>query len=112
MKRTAVCAAASLVGLAASALNLSDKVDIRFAENYAFSTNRAALIATLPPESKAWFTYSILDAQTAKNRCLCRNRHTEAGQAAQHQHEGQKPCKEAFPCTVLSHFRILRKSIS
>ena len=50
--------------LALCALNLSDKADIRFAETYAFSTNRAALIATLSPESKAWFTYSILNAET------------------------------------------------
>ncbi len=64
MKRLIVYAAVTLVGFAAGALNLSDKSDIRFAEAYAFSTNRAELIATLPPESKAWFTYSILDAQT------------------------------------------------
>ena len=46
------------------ALDLSDKADIRFAESYAYSTNRTALIATLRPESKAWFTYSILSAET------------------------------------------------
>ena len=50
--------------LALCALDLSDKADIRFAETYAFSTNRAAQITTLPPESKAWFTYSILNAET------------------------------------------------
>ena len=50
--------------LALCALDLSDKADIRFAESYAFSTNRGALIATLSPESKAWFTYSILNAET------------------------------------------------
>ncbi len=64
MKRLIVYAAVTLVGFAAGALNLSDKSDIRFAEAYAFSTNRAVLIATLPPESKAWFTYSILNAET------------------------------------------------
>ncbi|MBO7687446.1 MAG: hypothetical protein J6V72_13730 [Kiritimatiellae bacterium] len=49
--------------LALCALDLSDKTDIRFAESYAFSTNRAELVATLPPESKGWFTYSILNAE-------------------------------------------------
>lgn len=63
MKNSLLVSLAALP-LALCALNLSDKSDIRFAEAYAFSTNRAALIATLPPESKAWFTYSILDAQT------------------------------------------------
>ena len=60
----AVAAALASLPLALCALELSDKSDIRFAEAYAFSTNRAAMIATLPPESKAWFSYSILDAQT------------------------------------------------
>ena len=50
--------------LALCALDLSDKADIRFAESYAFSTNRAEQIATLRPESKAWFAYSILNAET------------------------------------------------
>ena len=69
MKRETIRAVVAALALAAlplalCALNLSDKSDIRFAEAYAFSTNRAAMIATLPPESKAWFSYSILDAQT------------------------------------------------
>ena len=64
MKKETILAVAAALPLALCALDLSDKADIRFAESYAFSTNRAALIATLPPESKAWFTYSILDAQT------------------------------------------------
>ncbi len=56
--------AAALSTFAAGALELADKSDLAFAEAYAFSTNRAALVATLQPESKAWFTYSILNAQT------------------------------------------------
>ena len=40
--------ALAVLPLALCALDLSDKSDIRFAEAYAFSTNRAALIATLP----------------------------------------------------------------
>ncbi|MGN0854822.1 MAG: hypothetical protein ACI4R9_04805 [Kiritimatiellia bacterium] len=38
--------------------------DAAFAERYAFATNRAALIATLQPETPAWFFYSVLNAQT------------------------------------------------
>ncbi len=64
IQAVAAALALAVLPLALCALDLSDKSDIRFAEAYAFSTNRAALIATLPPESKAWFTYSILDAQT------------------------------------------------
>lgn len=54
----------AVLPLALSALELFDKTDIRFAEAYAFSTNRAALIATLRPESKVWFDYSLLNAET------------------------------------------------
>lgn len=50
--------------LALCALDLSDKADIRFAEAYAFSSNRTAQIASLRPDSKAWFTYSVLNAET------------------------------------------------
>ena len=64
IQAVAAALALAVLPLALCALDLSDKSDIRFAEAYAFSTNRAALIATLPPESKAWFSYSILDAQT------------------------------------------------
>ena len=48
MKRKLIFSVAALP-LALCALDLSDKADIRFAETYAFSTNRAALIATLRP---------------------------------------------------------------
>ncbi|MBR1921512.1 MAG: hypothetical protein IJ829_05865, partial [Kiritimatiellae bacterium] len=61
---TGLALAAFAAPLALRALDLSDKADLRFAEDYAFSTNRAALIATLRPESKAWFVYSILNAET------------------------------------------------
>lgn len=55
----------SLACLSASAaIKLSDKTDLRFAEEYAFATNRAALVATLRPQSNPWYTYSILLAQT------------------------------------------------
>ncbi len=49
---------------AGAAIDLTDKVDLRFAEEYAFSTNRARLVSTLPPGSPSWYTYSILLAQT------------------------------------------------
>ena len=59
-------AAASVLAAssAAAALNLADAVDLPFAEAYAFSSNRAARVATLPPGSPQWYTYSILLAQT------------------------------------------------
>lgn len=63
MKKTLLVSMTALP-FALCALDLSDKADIRFAETYAFSTNRAAQITTLRPESKAWFTYSILNAET------------------------------------------------
>lgn len=55
------CAAAVL---SARAVDLSGLADAGFAEKYAFSTNRAALIETLKPRTKVWFVYSVLDAQT------------------------------------------------
>ncbi|MBR0504028.1 MAG: hypothetical protein IJJ84_01385 [Kiritimatiellae bacterium] len=64
MKSELIVSAAALPLVAFSALELFDKTDIRFAEAYAFSTNRAALIATLRPESKVWFDYSLLNAET------------------------------------------------
>ena len=63
MKNRLIVSVAALP-LALCALDLSDKADIRFAEAYAFSSNRTAQIATLRPDSKAWFTYSVLNAET------------------------------------------------
>lgn len=49
----------------AGAIDLAQTgVDLTFAERYAFATNRAEVIATLQPETSAWYTYSILNAQT------------------------------------------------
>ncbi|MCR5413802.1 MAG: hypothetical protein K6F50_03620 [Kiritimatiellae bacterium] len=56
---------AASFGLAASAgIDLKSKTDLGFAEKYAFSPDRASLVATLKPDSPEWFTYSILLAQT------------------------------------------------
>ena len=63
MKHIPLSFFAASVALSASAVDLSGLADIRFAESYAFSTNRTALIETLRPNTKAWFVYSILDAQ-------------------------------------------------
>ena len=65
MKHITLSLFAVSVVLSSGAVDLSELSDIRFAESYAFSTNRAALIATLRPNTKAWFTYSILDAQVS-----------------------------------------------
>ena len=64
MRKSLLVSMTALPLVAFSALELFDKTDIRFAEAYAFSTNRAALIATLRPESKVWFDYSLLNAET------------------------------------------------
>ena len=61
--RLAAAISAALAALSTGAVDLSELSDIRFAESYAFSTNRAALIETLRPNTKAWFAYSILNAQ-------------------------------------------------
>ena len=58
-----LAAAAALAALGAPGVELSGLADIRFAEAYAFSTNRAALVQTLRPNTKPWFVYSILNAQ-------------------------------------------------
>ena len=46
------------------AVDLTGLADVKFAERYAFSTNRTALIETLRPGTDAWYAYSILNAQT------------------------------------------------
>ena len=64
MKRYALAALAAWGAHCAAAFDLSGLADIRFAEQYAFSTNRAAVIETLRPGTEAWHVYSILNAQT------------------------------------------------
>ena len=58
---TAVAMAAAF---SSDAVDLAGLADVKFAERYAFSTNRTALIATLRPGTDAWYAYSILNAQT------------------------------------------------
>ena len=64
MKRTCIATAALLAANIGPAVELDGLADAKFAEDYAFSTNRAALVETLRPRTKAWFAYSILNAQT------------------------------------------------
>ena len=63
-----VCFVAALAAVSffssAEAVELSEIAGFKFAEDYAFSTNRSALIGTLRPKSKEWYVYSILNAQT------------------------------------------------
>ena len=58
---TAVAMAATF---SSDAVDLAGLADVKFAERYAFSTNRTALIETLRPGTDAWYAYSILNAQT------------------------------------------------
>ena len=64
MKHIPLSLFAVSVALSASAVDMSGLADIRFAESYAFSTNRTALIETLGHGTDAWYAYSILNAQT------------------------------------------------
>ncbi len=64
MMHKMVAVAAMAAALSADAVDLSGLVDIQFAERYAFSTNRTALIETLGHGTDAWYAYSILNAQT------------------------------------------------
>lgn len=45
------------------AFDLAGLADLDFAEAYAFSTNRAAVVEALRPNTRPWFAYSILTAQ-------------------------------------------------
>ena len=62
--KSSICLAAAALAACACAVDLNGLVDVKFAEDYAFSTNRAALVETLRPGTTAWFVYSILNAQT------------------------------------------------
>ncbi len=53
-----------LAASTAGAVDLSKLADLDFAERYAFSTNRQAVIDTLHPKTQEWFAYSLLNAQT------------------------------------------------
>ena len=66
MKQFMAASAVLSIAIASSAVQISGLVDNDFAERYAFSTNRAELIATLRPETRAWYVYSILHAQNER----------------------------------------------
>lgn len=65
IRNLSLFAAVALTALGASAVDLSQLADLRFAEEYAFSTNRAETIARLKPNTKGWFAYTLLDLQTS-----------------------------------------------
>ena len=71
MKRLSLLLAA--LPCVACAIDLSGLADLAFAEEYAFATNRAALIATLKPDSPAYWTYAVLDAQTRGDLAAAEN---------------------------------------
>ena len=66
MKRTAVVGLAVLASVSASAIDLTKYSDLSFAEKYAFSTNRAALVnAELKFNTGPWYFYTLLNLQTS-----------------------------------------------
>ena len=50
----------ALAAICAGAIDFSNLADLKFAESYAFSSNRAEVIASLRPKTKAWFAYSAM----------------------------------------------------
>lgn len=65
--KTAFAVSAAVAASAAFASNfdnLNSLVDLKFAEEYAFSTNRAALVETLRPGTEAHYFFSALTADT------------------------------------------------
>lgn len=66
MKQLMAASAVLSIAFASSAVQINGLADNEFAERYAFSTNRAELIATLRPETRAWYVYSILHAQNER----------------------------------------------
>ena len=57
-------AALSLVG-SLGAMDVAKYADLRFAEEYAFSTNREAVIAQLKRDTGPWYFYTLLNLQVA-----------------------------------------------
>lgn len=51
--------------MTATAASLTDFADLPFAEKFAFSGDRAAVLESLRPNTKPWFVYSILAAEDA-----------------------------------------------
>lgn len=47
------------------AIDLTKYSDLKFAEEYAFSTNREAVIAQLKEDTGPWYFYTLLDLQTS-----------------------------------------------
>ncbi len=61
--RILVAFAALVHAVNVSAVELDGLANLKFAEQYAFATNRGAVLESLRPRTRAWYTYSILDAQ-------------------------------------------------
>ena len=66
MKRIAAVGLVAIAVGSASALDLTKYSDLAFAEKYAFSTNRAALVnAELKCNTGPWYFYTLLNLQTS-----------------------------------------------
>lgn len=66
MKKTVVAGLVALAAGSALALDLTKYSDLAFAEKYAFSTNRAALVnAELKYNTGPWYFYTLLNLQTS-----------------------------------------------
>lgn len=63
MKKQTTLIPFCLAAVTASAIDFAGMSDLDFAERFAFSTNRAAVIDTLRPKTRPWYFYSILNAQ-------------------------------------------------
>ena len=66
MKKPMSAWALALAAAVCSANDFSKFSDLEFAERYAFSTNRAALVSELKRGSGQWYFYSLLNFQNAR----------------------------------------------
>ena len=66
MKKPMSAWALALAAAVCSADDFSKFSDLEFAERYAFSTNRAALVSELKRGSGQWYFYSLLNFQNAR----------------------------------------------
>ena len=65
MKRTVAVVLAAFASVSSDALDLTKYADLKFAEEYALSTNREAVIAQLKQNTGPWYFYTLLNLQTS-----------------------------------------------
>ena len=98
MKKTSVRAVAFVAALVSSslaeAIDFTPYSDLAFAEKYAFSTNRPALIATLKKNTGPWYFYSLLNLQTE-------GRYAEAKKFVKTASRGERDAQAAWEALAL-----------